>query len=42
MRSLVGDDELSIRNYLAKEGKDRTDYERIRMRTEAIDWLVTP
>lgn len=42
MRTLVGNDEQSIENYLEREGADRTVYERIDARTAAIDWLVTP
>jgi hypothetical protein len=42
MRSLVGNDEPSIQNYLAREGADRTVYERIEARTEAVGWLVRP
>lgn len=42
MRGLVGHDESSIQNYLAKEGTNSTVYERIQMRTEAISWLVAP
>jgi hypothetical protein len=42
MRTLVGHDEPSIQNYLAKEGADRTVYERIEARTEAVGWLVSP
>jgi hypothetical protein len=42
MRSLVGNDEPSIQNYLAREGTDRTVYERIEARTEAVGWLVRP
>ncbi len=41
MRALVGHDEPSIQNYLAREG-DRTPYERIDARTEAVGWLVRP
>jgi hypothetical protein len=41
MRELVDNDEQSIQNYLEREG-DRTVYERIDARTEAIDWLVSP
>jgi hypothetical protein len=42
MRALVGHDEPSIQNYLAREGTDRTVYERIEARTEAVGWLVRP
>jgi hypothetical protein len=42
MRTLVGHDEPSIQNYLAKEGADRTVYEQIDARTEAVGWLVRP
>jgi hypothetical protein len=42
MRTLVGDDEPSIQNYLEREGTDRTVYERIEARTEAVGWLVRP
>lgn len=42
MRSLVGNDEQSIANYLEREGEDRTVYERIVARTQAVGWLVSP
>jgi hypothetical protein len=42
MRTLVGNDEPSIQNYLEREGTDRTVYERIEARTEAVGWLVRP
>jgi hypothetical protein len=42
MRTLVGNDEPSIQNYLEREGADRTVYERIDARTQAVDWLVRP
>jgi hypothetical protein len=42
MRTLVGNDEPSIQNYLEREGADRTIYERIDARTEAVGWLVSP
>lgn len=42
MRTLVDHDEPSIQNYLEREGADRTVYQRIDARTQAIDWLVSP
>jgi len=42
MRTLVGNDEPSIQNYLEREGADRTVYERIDARTQAVGWLVSP
>ena len=42
MRALVGNDEPSIQNYLEHEGADRTVYEQIDARTEAVGWLVRP
>jgi hypothetical protein len=42
MRTLVGHDEPSIQNYLEREGADRTVYEQIDARTEAVGWLVRP
>jgi hypothetical protein len=41
MRTLVGNDEPSIQNYLEREG-DLTVYQRIEARTEAVGWLVSP
>lgn len=41
MRSLVGNDEPSIQNYLEREG-DLSVYQRIEARTEAVGWLVSP
>jgi hypothetical protein len=40
--TLVGHDDQSIQNYLEREGQDRTVYERIEARTEAVGWLVSP
>jgi hypothetical protein len=42
MRTLVGNDEPSIQNYLEREGEDRTVYEQIDARTQAVGWLVRP
>jgi hypothetical protein len=42
MRTLVGNDEPSIQSYLEREGADRTVYERIDARTQAVGWLVSP
>jgi hypothetical protein len=42
MRTLVGDDEQSIQNYLTREGTERTVYEQIDARTKAVGWLVRP
>lgn len=42
MRTLVGHDEPSIQNYLEREGADRTVYEQIDARTQAVGWLVSP
>ena len=42
MRTLVGNDEPSIQNYLEREGEDRTVYEQIHARTQAVGWLVRP
>jgi hypothetical protein len=42
IRTLVGNDEGSIQNYLEREGAERTVYEQIDARTEAVDWLVRP
>ncbi len=42
MRTLVGNDEQSIQNYLEREGTDRTVYQQIEARTEAVNWLVAP
>jgi hypothetical protein len=42
VRTLVGDDEVSIQNYLEREGTELTVYEQIDARTEAVDWLVRP
>jgi hypothetical protein len=42
MRTLVGNDEPSIQNYLEREGSDRTVYEQIDARTQAVGWLVRP
>ncbi len=41
MRTLVGNDEPSIQNYLEREG-DLSVYQRIEARTEAVGWLVSP
>jgi hypothetical protein len=41
IRTLVGNDEPSVQNYLEREG-DRTVYQRIEARTEAVGWLVGP
>ena len=42
MRTLVGNDEASIQNYLEREGSGRTVYEQIEARTGAVAWLVSP
>ena len=42
MRTLVDHDEPSIQNYLQREGADRTVYEQIDARTQAVGWLVRP
>jgi hypothetical protein len=42
MRTLVGHDEPSIQNYLEREGADRTVYEQIDARMQAVGWLVRP
>jgi hypothetical protein len=42
MRTLVGNDEASIQNYLEREGTGRTVYEQIEGRTRAVAWLVSP
>ena len=42
MRTLVGHDEPSIQNYLQREGSDRSVYQQIETRTEAVGWLVRP
>jgi hypothetical protein len=42
MRTLVGNDETSIQNYLEREGAGRTVYEQIEARTGAVAWLVSP
>jgi hypothetical protein len=41
MRTLVGNDEASIQNYLEREG-GHTVYEQIEARTGAVAWLVNP
>jgi hypothetical protein len=42
IRTLVGSHEPSIQNYLEREGENRTVYEQIDARTEAVGWLVSP
>jgi hypothetical protein len=42
MRTLVGNDETSVQNYLEREGPGRTVYEQIEARTGAVAWLVNP
>jgi hypothetical protein len=42
MRALVGKDEATLQNYLAREPADLSDYGRISARTEAIQWMVAP
>ena len=39
---LVGDDETSVENYLSGEPGSVSDYQRINLRTLAVDRMVRP
>lgn len=42
IKTLVGNDQASINNYLGKEGDNRSYYERISLRNTAIQRLISP
>jgi hypothetical protein len=42
IRTLVGNDEPSIQNYLSREGSGASLYQRVSSRTDAIDRMVRP
>jgi hypothetical protein len=42
IRTLVGNDDASLKHYLAGEGSGISPYQRIDSRTEAVNMLITP